>query len=344
MKRLYGVRTIVVAALGMTGFASVVMGQLYPRSVSNGLVTTSTTTAFSAVDDSREQGPQITMPFATVSSTGGVVFDDGSFAILGQPFVGVTSNSDYTMIVGAIPALVSPPPPVRPPLTAPPPHDIRKNRYISIDPRGAGQTNPSSLHIRVSIDSTQVNGLIGTGPWWATAPVNGAGLSPATCISVVTTTKPAVEPDWSGCPTLHLTGCPIVPTTTYAIAVEAASVLSADALFDTQAKPGSKWLGDAVGNFTGPAGNPPNVWTSPNGTVNIDDAVAAIKTLNDPTALNATHLSVTDIHPVLNGVQMNLQVNINDVLVIIFGFQGKTYGEVASPFPDDEIPDLTQCP
>ncbi|MCH8149379.1 MAG: hypothetical protein IH987_15590, partial [Planctomycetes bacterium] len=231
-----------------------------------------------------------------------------------------------------------------PPIRAPAPDDILKNRYISIDPRGASGTNPSSHHIRVSINNTQVNGLVGLGPWWATAPVNGQPPSPATCISIVSATKPATEPDWSGCSTLHLTGCPIVPTTTYAIAVEAGGTLSAAALFDTQAKPGVKWIGDVVGKFTGPAGNPPNVWTAPNGTVNIDDAFSAIKTFIDPNATNATHLSVTDMHPVLNGVQMTLLVNINDALIVIQGFGGKTYGEVASPFPDDEIPDLTECP
>ncbi|MCH8149545.1 MAG: right-handed parallel beta-helix repeat-containing protein, partial [Planctomycetes bacterium] len=230
------------------------------------------------------------------------------------------------------------------PAAAGPPHDILKNRYISIDPRGAGGINPDAHHIRVMIDSTQVNGLIGSGPWWATAPVNGQAPSPATCISVLSPDKPATEPDWSGCPVLHLTGCPIVPTTTYAIAVEAGGILSVEGLFNTQAKPGSKWMGDVVGGFSGPAGIPPNVWAAPNGTVNIDDAVAAIKTFIDPNAVNATHLSVTDIHPVLNGVQMTLLVNINDALIIIAGFQGKTYGQVASPFPGDEIPDLTQCP
>ncbi|MCH8150403.1 MAG: proprotein convertase P-domain-containing protein [Planctomycetes bacterium] len=216
------------------------------------------------------------------------------------------------------------------PAPAPAPHDILKNRYISIDPRGAGQTNPSSLHIRVEIDSTQVTGLTGSGPWWATAPVDGAGLSPATCISVVTTTKPVSEPDWTGCPVVHLTGCPIVPTTTYAIAAESGGDLSADALFDTQVKPGVKWHGDVVGFFDGIAGK----WTAPQGAVNIDDAVAGIKTFQNPSAFNATHLSVTDVHPNLNGDQINLIVNIGDVFVIILGFQGQEYPG----------PDLTQCP
>ena len=148
------------------------------------------------------------------------------------------------------------------------------------------------------------------------------------------------------CPTVHLTGCPIVPTTTYAIAVEADGYLSADALFDTQAKPGIKWLGDVVGNFTGLQGIPPNVWTAPNGNVNIDDAVSAIKTFQDPNAVNAAHLTVADLHPTLNGEQINLIVNFNDVLTAIQGFLGYTWGRVADPLSagGEEIPDLTECP
>ena len=64
---------------------------------------------------------------------------------------------------------------------------------------------------------------------------------------------------------MHLTGCAIVPTTTYALAVESGGLLSVDALFDTQAKPGAKWHGDCVGFFDGA------VWTPPNGTTSIDD-------------------------------------------------------------------------
>ena len=40
---------------------------------------------------------------------------------------------------------------------------------------------------------------------------------------------------------------------------------------------------------------------------------------------NATHVSVTDMVPNLNGTQINLIVNINDVFSIIKGFQGFEY-------------------
>ncbi len=174
------------------------------------------------------------------------------------------------------------------------------------------------------VDSSLVNGLTGSGPWWAGEPYED-------CISIVTTTKPASEPDWSACPTVHLTGCPIIPTTTYAIAAESGGQLSADALLDTQAKPGVKWHGDVVGRFDGPS----EAWTAPNANVNIDDAVAAIKTFQDINAFNATHVSVTDVHPVfVGGPHPNGLVTINDVAIIILGFQGFEYA----------AHDLTQCP
>ena len=59
--------------------------------------------------------------------------------------------------------------------------------------------------------------------------------------------------------------------------------------------------------------------------MNIDDAVAAIKTFQDPNANNATHVSVTDVHPNQNGTQINKVVNFDDVFDQILGFQGFEY-------------------
>ena len=163
-------------------------------------------------------------------------------------------------------------------------------------------------------------------------------------MSILRTVKPATPPNFTGCNVVHLGGCPIIPTTTYRIQAEVGGELSAGTLLDTQAKPGGKWFGDLVGRFTGPNGSPPNEWTAPNGVVNADDFLVGIFSFIDPSAINAVHLSVMDTHPVLNGNQMTLACGINNVFITIRGFQGYTYGEVASPFPDDEIPDLTECP
>jgi len=42
-------------------------------------------------------------------------------------------------------------------------------------------------------------------------------------------------------------------------------------------------------------------WTPPNGVTSIADTFAAIKTIQDPDASHATHVSITDIHPLLSG-------------------------------------------
>jgi len=217
------------------------------------------------------------------------------------------------------------------PTLADPPHDIRKNRYISIDLLGVDVLSESrDFDIRVMLSSTLVNGIpeIG-GSWWANAPDEE-------CISIVGPTRPATPPNWGACPTLHLTGCPIIPTSTYDIVVVADTFVTDPPLSaDTQALPtGSKWWGDVVGQFD-PVGD---AWGPPNGVVAIDDAVAAIKTYQNPSLVgpgcgtppcNATHTSVTDVHPAgFPGHEYgtpNLQVDINDVFAIILGFQGIEY-------------------
>ncbi|MCH8148591.1 MAG: RHS repeat protein [Planctomycetes bacterium] len=214
------------------------------------------------------------------------------------------------------------------PALAAAPHDILKNRYISINPRNADLV---SFDIRLTLTSTQVNGVPGGqigSQWWASKP-------DGKCISIVGPNQPTTPPNWSGCPALHLTGCPIIPTSTYdLVAIFEGNVSDPPLAAATQAKPGVKWHGDCVGSFTGIE------WTAPNGTTNIDDAVAAIKTFQDPNAINATHVSVTDMEPNQNGDQINLLVNINDVFSIIRGFQGFEY-----PGPDiDLCPDTPATP
>ena len=147
---------------------------------------------------------------------------------------------------------------------------------------------------------------------------------------MVVQTQPGVPTNWDACPTLHLTGCPIIPTSDYDIVAVLDGTDSAPPLAaETQAKPGFLWHGDVVGSFDG------ENWSGPNGVVNAADFQAVIFTFQDPNAGNATHVSVTDVHPVFfGGPHNNRLVSINDLLVIIKGFQGTEYAE----------PDLTLCP
>ena len=68
-------------------------------------------------------------------------------------------------------------------------------------------------------------------------------------------------------------------------------------------------------------------WTPPNLNVNIDDAVAAIKTWQGGSVVapvpgsNIAHLSVADVDP----GDLNLIVNFNDVFKVFQAFTGEMY-------------------
>ena len=84
------------------------------------------------------------------------------------------------------------------------------------------------------------------------------------------------------------------------------------------------WWGDAVEAFNG------SVWGPPQGVSNFDDVTACLKTFQDPNAINATHVTWTDIHPNrpdLGGISIHLNklVNFDDVAQFIKAFQGDEY-------------------
>ena len=88
-------------------------------------------------------------------------------------------------------------------------------------------------------------------------------------------------------------------------------------------RPGANWWGDTVGFFNG------TEWSPPNGTTNIDDAVAGIKTFQGGPFVppgpvppgNMAHLSVPDVEP----GNINMVVNIADVFLVVLAFQGNPY-------------------
>ena len=73
-----------------------------------------------------------------------------------------------------------------------------------------------------------------------------------------------------------------------------------------------------------------NVQRSDLGTTDFDDVNASLKTFINPAAVNATHTSITDIHPNRPTLpppanQINKLVNIDDVFNFIKAFQGDEY-------------------
>lgn len=112
---------------------------------------------------------------------------------------------------------------------------------------------------------------------------------------------------------VHVAGCPIVPVATYDIIAMNSAGEAAPLELPTIFRPGSKFWADCVGQYDG------TKWTPPQGTTNIDDAVAAIKTWQR--AGSEAHLSWVDV----DDEQVNHIMNINDVFMIIQGLKGLPY-------------------
>ena len=57
----------------------------------------------------------------------------------------------------------------------------------------------------------------------------------------------------------------------------------------------------------------------------VTSARTSIKTFQDSNGFNATHVSITDIQPPLNGAQINRLVNFDDVFAFLRGLSGFEY-------------------
>jgi len=206
------------------------------------------------------------------------------------------------------------------PLAATAPHDRKKNRYLSL--------NPNNTDIGVALQVTMTDtlnhpGALGTFMW--VGQPDGDGFA-----SVSSTPVIRMWPE----ETLHVTGCFISPVATYEIrAMISEGALPSEPLsIDTIDQPiDNKFWGDTVGSFDG------TNWSPPQGVTNFDDAVAVIKTWQvEP---GAPHTSVTDVQPQF----IDTVVNFDDVLFVVFAFQGDPY-----PFgcPGDPCQDnlVNPCP
>ena len=78
-------------------------------------------------------------PTISISAKGADVLSNGTILVIGQPFAGMMTSESFTVEVGAAAILANGATgPLSPPLIANSPHDIRKNRVISINPNNAG--------------------------------------------------------------------------------------------------------------------------------------------------------------------------------------------------------------
>ena len=213
------------------------------------------------------------------------------------------------------------------PLPADAPNDRLKNRYISFKPENAG----GQIKLKVTLTASLPHPGSINDSWWVKTPVVPVAgqfpkplLRPGECVALLGPESTAAEIDWdaAGCQTLHVTGCPIEPTSEYEVRAVGGATESAALPVPTALQPGGgKFWGDAVGTFDGVE------WTAAQGTANINDALAAIATFQcgqvvAPTpGSNCAHLSIADIEP----GNINTVVNFADVLIFIKAFQGDMY-------------------
>lgn len=201
---------------------------------------------------------------------------------------------------------------------------VHKNRYISIQPNSSGQ----ATRLKVTLTGSLPHPGSVSDSWWVQSPiatVPGAVpkplVGPGECVAVLGPEGTAAEIDWdaAGCQTLHITGCPIEPTSVYDVQAVSDAGTSQPVEVPTILKPGVKHWGDIVGMFNG------FNWTPPQGLTSIDDVVAAIKTFQGGQVIapvgSVAHLSIADVDP----GNINSVVNFNDVLAILITFTGAPY-------------------
>ena len=183
--------------------------------------------------------------------------------------------------------------------------EVPKNRYITFGLSSADDIVAYRVTLTASADFPDSSGL----SWWLEA----AGVD-----GLARLTEAPVFRDWSADPRLiHIGDCPIVPVAAYEIQSTPDGVVFSDPVeVATIGRPGSKHWGDVVGEFDG-------TWAKPDGIVNFDDIVAAVKKFErDPTAPHFTWVDLEAEVP-------NAVINMTDVQLIILAFEGAQY-----PFSD----------
>lgn len=206
------------------------------------------------------------------------------------------------------------------PAVAPPPHDRRKNRYISFAPNNPGQL----VAFRVNKLTTP------TGSCWVQAPVAaGAAIHTAKCDPT------PVFRVWNE-PVIEVGDCEIIPVADYAVEATMDGVqFSPSLIVGTILLPAlnSKQWGDTVGTIVG------SEWTPPNRFTNVQDVLALLAFVSGAvikpqfTAANLQATSSADSC-------LNTFVNVGDVLICTQAIGGGSYG----PPSTGKIVDPVMCP
>ena len=189
---------------------------------------------------------------------------------------------------------------VVPAVEAAPPHNARKNRYVSFDPSNSGISVAFQIEITASSQFPDAVGVLG----WVGQPGEN---DVARFVG-----EPFFSTDW---PTVvHVADCEVVPVATYEIRATASGNTFAQPLeVSTIAEPTPKKWADVVGSFLGAQ------WEPPNGVVNMDDVMAAVQKFQQlPSAPPMSYVDVDDQVP-------NMVLNMTDIQQIVAGFKGEPY-------------------
>lgn len=196
-----------------------------------------------------------------------------------------------------------------PPVVPGPPHNEKKNRYISFVPNNGANMVAFQVTLTSSLYFPGSVGFVG----WVGTP-NAAGMclvNPAPTFRV-----------WSE-PVLHVGDCEIHPVGTWDVRATPNGVtFSAPLMLMTINRPAPKFWCDTVGSFGGVT------WTGPQGVVNFNDPTAAVQCFQGlPSAPHVTWVDVESVSiadPCVNRI-----CNFADVFMIVGGFLGNPYPFIA---------------
>ncbi|UCE62105.1 MAG: hypothetical protein JSU63_10420 [Phycisphaerales bacterium] len=202
---------------------------------------------------------------------------------------------------------------LRPPETAPNPHNSRKHRYISFS--GFESDLPVALLVYLT-DGPGPAGSLG----WVGEPEE---LYPEGHVARIVNTP--VYRDWTE-RVIHVGDCEIVPAATYAVhSTFNGLALSEPFVVGTIEKPEPHDYGDVVGAGLGTL-PPCQGFLPPDGFVSVTDVQAYVLTAEGPTSPSA-YITWIDIHGLGPGSPPNQILNASDLQQILLGLAGVQFSD-----------------
>ncbi|MBI4717885.1 MAG: hypothetical protein HY763_08790 [Planctomycetes bacterium] len=188
------------------------------------------------------------------------------------------------------------------------PYDFFKNRYVYFTPG----TGAQPAEFRVVRRAPSPPGHLG----WVSAP-NANSISRIVPNRITRVWTESI---------VYVGDCEVMPEASYEfwMSTDGGQTSTLVRVAGTARRPTPKFWGDTVGNFDG------LYWSGPNGVVNTNDFVAALKRFQSVPA--APHLTTVDVQAVSSTDPcLNEVVNIADVFLLLKAFQGDPYPFTTDP-------------